>query len=137
MVEDMKRHAALKPLSHDHHHALWVALLLRRATVENAFAARRALLEFWDGDAQEHFHEEEELVAASVGLGHPLGAALFADHERLRERIEAVAVDPGVPLEELHALGVDLRDHVRFEERRLFPLLERELPLPLLEALAD
>jgi quercetin dioxygenase-like cupin family protein len=63
----MKRHPALVPLSHDHHHALVEARRLRRAadTPESA-AAATAFLRFFADQTVRHFREEEELLFPRV-----------------------------------------------------------------------
>jgi hypothetical protein len=48
--------------------------------------------------------------------------------EHLEIRRQALLVEEGrCSLEELHQLGKLLHDHVRFEERRLFPAIEDSL----------
>jgi hypothetical protein len=56
----MKRHPALVPLSHDHHHALVEARRLRRAadSPESA-AAAAAFLRFFAYETVRHFCEAE------------------------------------------------------------------------------
>jgi hypothetical protein len=56
----MKRSDALAPLSRDHHHALEVALRLRRATPESADDAATRFVAFWYEDGQRHFEIEEQ-----------------------------------------------------------------------------
>jgi hypothetical protein len=83
----MKRHPALIPLSHDHHHALVEARRLRLAadTPESA-AVATAFLRFFAGETVEHFREEEELLFPRVvdfeEAGELLVQALL-EHQRL------------------------------------------------------
>jgi hypothetical protein len=123
----MRRHPALAPLSRDHHVALYVALRLRRAEPETASEARRALLAFWrEGGGAAHFEAEEAVLLPAIE-GHAQGPTIVAQHDDLRGRIAAIedgdCPEPAV----LHELGTRLTDHVRFEERELFPLLEQSL----------
>jgi Hemerythrin HHE cation binding domain len=63
----MKRHPALVPLSHDHHHALVEARRLRQAAdAPDAAAAAAAFLRFFAQETVPHFREEEELLFPSV-----------------------------------------------------------------------
>jgi iron-sulfur cluster repair protein YtfE (RIC family) len=63
----MKRHPALIPLSHDHHHALVEARRLRRAAdAPESAAAARAFLGFFADETVRHFREEEELLFPSI-----------------------------------------------------------------------
>ena len=57
----MRRSEALKPLSHDHHQGLYVALQLKRAGPDTAAEAREAFLDFLGREAA-HFRAEEELL---------------------------------------------------------------------------
>jgi hemerythrin-like domain-containing protein len=127
----VKRHDALAALSRDHHHALVVAQRLKRASETTAADARQAFLEYWRADGQRHFREEEEILLPSYA-GHgdpdlPVVARVLIDHVRIRRLADEVATD-APPIAVLHVLGEQLADHVRREERELFPLIERALP---------
>lgn len=128
----MKRDAALLPLSRDHHQALSVALKLRRATPETAGDARATFLGYWHGHGQAHFRlEEEVLLPAYAGHGdprHPLVARALCDHVEIRRRAGGVADESRSTIPDLHELGGRLADHVRLEERELFPLIEAAMP---------
>lgn len=136
----MKRHDALAALSRDHHHALVVAQRLKRANDSTATGARDAFLDYWRADGQRHFREEEEILLPTyAGFGdpeQPVIARVLIDHLRIRRLAHELASDsPGVGV--LHALGEQLADHVRREERELFPLIEQTLPETELARLID
>jgi hypothetical protein len=154
----MKRHHALIPLSHDHHHGLVQARRLRRAADDPEPAThRRAATEFvafFAGEGAAHFRDEEELLLPLLA-GHPDPAAsllgeIAADHAEirglvrdLRRSLDLDAVDPGL----LGLLGKLFERHIRLEERTLFPLIEEiatnedldglSLPLRTLEAVVE
>jgi hypothetical protein len=136
----MKRSPALVTRSHDHHHALSVAQRLRRTTADTAGAARAALVAYWDEHGREHFRLEEEiLLPAYAPHGdphHPLVARALCDHVAIRARADALVVDDAPDPAVLHELGTILRDHVRLEEREVFPLIEAALPAARLAAVA-
>jgi quercetin dioxygenase-like cupin family protein len=125
----VKRHPALIPLSHDHHHALVEARRLRRSAEEAADPAdaAEAFAAFFAGVTVPHFREEEEqlfpLVAGSEEAA-PLVVQALVDHQRLH----ALAAQLG-SADDHRATMVELADlleeHVRREERELFPLIER------------
>ena len=124
-VAGMNRAPELIPLSRDHHQALFVALQLRRATPATLDAALAGLRTFWDGGGAAHFAAEEEwfVPALSDAPGWDEAVArMLREHEDLRARIDAVADVDGA-----HELGDRLRDHVRFEERELFGMVEATL----------
>jgi hemerythrin-like domain-containing protein len=122
------RSEALRSLSRDHHQALVVAQRMRRA--EDAKVATEAFLEFWRGHGRRHFQIEEEVLLplwAHLGSVDEQAAVRLA-LEHLRIRASAVAVEDEIPtLAQLHDLGDRLAAHVRFEERQLFELIERDL----------
>ena len=128
----MRRSAALTPLSHDHHHALDVARRLRRATSQDVEAALACLRAFWEQEGERHFELEERHLASALPDAEWRAQIerMLREHDDIRARVAAVA---GV--ESAHELGTRLHDHVRFEERILFPMLESRLSEPDLAAL--
>jgi hemerythrin-like domain-containing protein len=138
----MKRSAALAALSRDHHHALEAALRLRRAGAGDLDGAVAHLQAFWQARGRRHFEIEERFILPAL----PQTAADWReatrrvrdDHARIRAAVDALAGGGGeARLEAAHGLGQLLRDHVRFEERHLFGLLEVRLPEPDLATLGQ
>lgn len=136
----MKRSEALVPLSHDHHHALYVAKLLRDAAKPDgdAGSARAAFTEFWEREGMRHFRIEEEVLLPGSGLAGPSDdpqvARMLDEHLEIRRLVEAL---PAAGPQELAELGQALSVHVRFEERELFPRIEESLPPDQLDLLAS
>jgi hemerythrin-like domain-containing protein len=137
----MKRDRALMSLSRDHHLALIVGQKLRRTAAADCAESREAALLYWRGHGRIHFRlEEEVLLPAYAGYGdphHPLVARALCEHAVIRHQVEEIARDPRGKLADLRELGSQLTDHVRLEERRLFPLIERAMPAAELAALAS
>ena len=133
----MKRHPALQPLSRDHHVALVVAQKLRRADAGDAGSAREAFLAFWREHGAHHFRVEEDVLlpafAAHADPDVPCVVRMLLDHARIRA--QAARLGPDAPVEALRALGTALEQHVRLEEREVFPLIEEALPAEAAEAL--
>jgi hemerythrin-like domain-containing protein len=128
----MKRSAALAALSRDHHHALEAALRLRRADVADLDAAVAHLQTFWQARGRRHFEIEERLILPALpqtdAAWREAAARVRDEHARIRAAVDALAGGGGeTALEAAHGLGQLLRDHVRFEERHLFGLLEARL----------
>ena len=130
-----RRHDALIPLTHDHHHTLAQARRLLDASKLDDDTERRNLandfVNFYFGRAIRHFHEEEELFFAPL-IDEPEARELVvravSDHLRLHHLVRTVTrrlsdgeTDPDT-LEEISQL---LTQHVRFEEQELFPLVEK------------
>ena len=138
----MKRHPALIPLSHDHHHALVEARRLRRAAdAPESAAAARAFLGFFADETVRHFREEEELLFPSIlefEEARELLVQALLEHQHLHAltaRLQRLVMTGGEVDDVMRELGRLLEAHVRLEERELFPLIERLVEdLPELQA---
>jgi quercetin dioxygenase-like cupin family protein len=121
----VKRHLALVPLSHEHHHALAAARRLRLAGEDDLLAEAAAFLRFFAAESVGHFREEEErlfpLVAGSEEA-RPLVVRALLEHQQLHALAGRLASGERATTRDLAEL---LEAHVRFEERELFPLIER------------
>lgn len=125
----MKRSAALAPLSRDHQHGLYAALRLRR-TVPATLADDVAQFErFFSEEGSRHFEIEEALVLPALPDDDPEWgpgvARVLSDHAAIRAAAAELRSD--ATTEAAEALGQRLNDHIRFEERELFAILERRL----------
>lgn len=130
----MKRTVELAPLSRDHHVALEHALRLRRASQEDAAAVVARFLAFLVDHGRAHFAQEEDLLVPAVPEEYgDLARRMQAEHHEILCRAEALGRCPDVA--SACELGELLSRHVRFEERELFPLLERQLSAPRLHEL--
>lgn len=133
----MKRAEALRPLSREHLVALLAAKKLREA--DDLEEAARAFLEFWHVHGRRHFRVEEEVLLPVWALHAEVdrdGVRRMLD-EHLAIRREALLLEAGeTTLEQAHELGRLLHDHVRFEERELFPRAEADLDARDLDRLA-
>jgi iron-sulfur cluster repair protein YtfE (RIC family) len=127
----MKRTAELAPLSRDHHVALEHALKLRRASEDDLGAVVAAFLAFLVTDGRAHFAQEEDLLAPQVPADHAhLAGRMQAEHDEILRRAEVLG--RRLDVASARELGEVLSRHVRFEERELFPMLERRLSAPRL-----
>jgi hypothetical protein len=140
-ITPMKRHAALQPLSRDHHVALVAAQRLCRATETDAAAARDVFLEFWREHGAHHFRVEEEvLLPAFAAHGDPNEVCvvrMLVDHVRIREQAQRLEREGSPSVESLRSLGTALERHVRLEEREVFGLIEAALPPEAAEELVE
>ena len=123
----MKRSAELASLSRDHHVALEHALRLRRASEADAASVVAAFLGFLVDEGRAHFTQEESLLAPEVPADRAeLAERMLVEHEEILRRAATLGARPEAGA--ARELGELLSRHVRFEERELFPLLERRLP---------
>jgi iron-sulfur cluster repair protein YtfE (RIC family) len=134
----LKRDSALVPLSRDHHFALMHALALRRVgeagsrwAVAGPVSTAEAFLAFYEDELIGHMADEEEALLPFVERAEPEHSRrLREDHERLAEQVADLrqALENGTELRALmRAIGDDLHDHVRFEERVFFEAIQQRL----------
>ena len=132
----MKRTAELRGLSEDHHHGLVQARRLRRAGSGEGVDSTEmsgAFLDFWQKDTSAHFRKEEE-VLLPVLARH--GVEMLAQHAELGGLVMELSDEVegrNVRKETLQAIGERLEEHIRLEEREVFPMLEESLPKEALE----
>ena len=135
----LPRHAALQPFSRDHYVGLVQAKHLTASADATDADRRKAVREFldaWQSDIVVHFDDEERLL---INLLDEAGKdQLLKEHGRLRELAAEAnerrrAVDPGA--EWVRELGQLLNDHIRWEERELFPSVQQQADDAELQAL--
>jgi hemerythrin superfamily protein len=130
----MKRSQFLQPLSKDHHAALVLAKACQSAASSGSelrvrVASERAK-DFFRTDLADHFRIEEELLMPILSDIDSKGLAkrTLDEHAQLRTLVGAMGLGNA---EVIGAFGKCLVDHVRFEERELFPMLENLLQMYL------
>jgi hypothetical protein len=133
----MKRDVRLRELSRDHHHALVLARFIhamcdRDCLEDDSIALVR---ERFQSEIVPHFIVEERLLSALEGLGADhLVERTRAEHETMLRLLEHAAAPDPAPLRELAQLIVE---HVRFEERELYPACEERLEAVVLDRIAQ
>ncbi len=129
----MKRHAALIPLSHQHHDALALSVFIDRGlrdepTIAKARALRSQATDTFELLLRGHFEVEESVVfpAARAHLPDPgLIDGLLDDHQSLRQLFKNLNNHADSELiAALKELGVQLDRHIRTEERFLFQTMQ-------------
>jgi iron-sulfur cluster repair protein YtfE (RIC family) len=130
-----RRHDSLIPLSHQHQHALALAVIIRRrfgiekgedAWLEEMLAKTQSA---YRGELVGHFEVEEAILFPEMerNLGKlDLIAELLDDHQKIHVIVKGLETNPALSgLDELSAL---LEAHVHKEERRLFAEFEARMP---------
>ena len=140
----MKRHPVLVPLSREHHDSLILAQLLKKdapaykglptdpstksvyalhkfnSVLKDHFAKEEAMLE-----KANHFHAEIQGLARDIIREHNVLAKLFLQLDQSSDLIGA-----------MDTLGHLLEEHIRKEERILFPLIQKYVPEETLMTIA-
>lgn len=127
----LPRHPALQPLSREHFGGLVLARDLLRAGARDATpgerrAVVRRLATAWREDLEPHFADEERLLGPLIESAAQF-RRLIAEHreiERLSREAARMAAEADPDAGLLADLGRLLHDHIRWEERVLFPEVE-------------
>ncbi len=132
-----RRHDSLIPLSHQHQHALAIAVIIRRRfgieKGEPAWLEEMAqrTQKLYTAELSGHFDVEEAVLFPQMEryLGPlELVSELRGEHLALRDFIRRVGKRHGVLLRELDEFARLLERHVRKEERQLFAAFEKRMP---------
>jgi len=132
----IKRHDALAPLSRHHHQALVMAMKLIKLgdspSPEEVESMRGEVASFWEAGGQAHFREEEEILlpayARYASINEPVLVEMLLEHVQIRSLVRAIERGEDDVAANIRSLGVLLEQHVRKEERIIFPLMEAALP---------
>lgn len=137
----MKRHPSLVPLSREHHPALLLAQLLKKnAPVYRgmpSIADEKAsyAVALFQRDLKAHFMKEEAMLQKIAGHYPEISGLVKEIEQEHRDLTSAfMAVQSSADLvNDLDALGRKLEQHIRREERVLFPLIEKICPPEMME----
>lgn len=123
----IKRNENLVQLSKDHHTTLLFCWKVRAGLKRNVDTARIKMYVqyFWQAHMQPHFEEEETILFVPVKDAAVQKA--LDEHAGIQQQVEAIASSPVVQPQQLAALADAVDNHVRYEERELFPHLENIL----------
>lgn len=132
----MKRHKAFQTLSHDHHHGLVLAQIVKSGSPEykglpkTSAGKRDYTLRSFEENLVPHFKKEEEILFPLARNKRKeiseLVDELIVDHQKIYLLIERVKNSNSVE-EDLNELGKLLESHIRKEERELFQELQKVL----------
>lgn len=124
----MKRSKYLEHLSHDHHAGLQMVARIVKDLQDGAPGSRLAQLvrDFWASDLEHHFAEEERLLLPLMTRPPlaELGRRMKDEHLLLRQLAHHEHDHEG----KLAQFADVLKQHIRFEERELFPAVETNVP---------
>ncbi|HVT12465.1 MAG TPA: hemerythrin domain-containing protein [Fimbriimonadaceae bacterium] len=134
----MKRHPSLEAFSRDHN----VGLIFGRRLVQASSldeggrqAAVGELLQYWSDELADHFMEEERLLLSLIPSAE-LRHRLVEDHREFSAIVDYLVDRRGDP-DLMGRAGELLAIHIRWEERVLFPEIQRTATTRQLEELSD
>jgi hypothetical protein len=127
-IKPIKRSKQLTPLSKDHHDGLLFAWKIKQGFKNGADIKLIAeyVQWFWKNHLQEHFREEEQILAPHLPATNELVKQMMDEHQEIEAMVHINANIEDETL--LLNLAQTLDDHIRFEERQLFPYAEKTIP---------
>jgi len=130
----LKRHKALQPLSREHHHGLLLSWKIRTGFSKNIEIERIKTYADWffNNELIPHFELEEAHIFPILKADNELVKRALAEHRRLKRLFN----DEKDIERSLHKIEEELEQHIRFEERILFPEIQKtatEAQLALIE----
>ncbi|MGG9960028.1 hemerythrin domain-containing protein [Ferruginibacter sp. SUN106] len=139
----MKRHETLAPLSREHHGALILARLLQKdapaykGLPQDTETKAVYAMNFFKTNLQQHFDKEEILLHQVKKYNSAieiLTGEIILEHLQLTTLFDALQHTKELPAA-LDKLGRLLEDHIRKEERILFPLIQEHCAENILNAI--
>jgi hemerythrin-like domain-containing protein len=135
-AKPIKRNNNIVILSKDHHSGLLFCWKIRQG-LKHEVAMERIIKYtqyFWSNHLAIHFREEEIILFPS--LKDRLVQKAIGDHEQIKHQFDELREMSGNGAKEALLRLADLiDDHIRFEERELFPHFEKMLSEEQLEAI--
>ena len=123
----MKRNENIVKLSRDHHASLLFCWKLRQGIKRHASSERMVnyVNYFWNHHFAEHFKEEENILFAP--LKDQVVQKAIDEHKKIKTLINDLDSLESDIHQKLSQLTDTVEEHVRYEERILFPHLESKL----------
>jgi hemerythrin-like domain-containing protein len=127
-IKPLKRSKQLTPLSKDHHEGLLFAWKIKQGLKKGTDIKLIAqyVQWFWDNHLHDHFTEEEQILAPHLPADNELLRQMLEEHQEIEAMVH---INQNIPDEILLGrLAQSIDDHIRFEERQLFPYAETLIP---------
>ncbi len=125
----IKRSVELQPLSRQHHNGLLFCFFIEKGIKKHAdkILMKDFCMYFWESDLQHHFEIEEKYLTSFSSYPElkEVINKMLSDHVYIRKFFE----NPDILTEEsiFDQLRQLLDDHIRFEERELYSLIQETI----------
>ncbi|MFD2541859.1 hemerythrin domain-containing protein [Lacinutrix gracilariae] len=122
-TKPQKRHKALQPLSREHHHGLLLSWKIRSGFSKNVSPERIRTYANWFFKTHliPHFEMEETHIFTILEEDNEHVKKALAEHRRLKRLFTETEDD----FKTLNKIEEELEQHIRFEERILFPEIQK------------
>jgi iron-sulfur cluster repair protein YtfE (RIC family) len=146
MCAALKRDKALHILSHDHHHGLLLAQLIKKGSPkyknmpDTTEGKKDYSIRFYNDELIKHFEDEEKILFPVVNGKDDeidnLFEEIITEHKKIKQLINHLKSDENVE-NTLDEFGHILESHIRKEERILFGKIQEVLTEDELTALEN
>ncbi|AZQ60918.1 hypothetical protein EI427_01415 [Flammeovirga pectinis] len=119
----MKRNENLVPLSHEHHHGLLFCSRLKKAKNTDKETIVNYITDFYSNVLKEHL-DKEETALLHLLTDENLKTRFLNDHQIIHKMMDNVNATPEDIYDQALAISQFITNHIRFEERSLFPWIE-------------
>ncbi|HET6768288.1 MAG TPA: hemerythrin domain-containing protein [Chitinophagaceae bacterium] len=126
-IKPIKRSKELAPLSREHHDGLLFAWKIKQGIangtpVETLCNYTRW---FWSNHIKPHFKDEEKVLVKFLPVDNSFVQQMIKEHAQIRGLV--ISLDKKPDSNSLQLLSEFINNHIRFEERELFPYAEKTL----------
>jgi hemerythrin-like domain-containing protein len=125
-IKPIKRSEQLIPFSREHHDALLFIWKIRQGLKNGTPISTISdyIKWFWQNHLAEHFDQEEKLLLPHLHKTNNLANQLLMEHNLIRS-----IINKEFNKDSISEFADILDNHVRFEERQLFPHIEQTVSL--------
>jgi hemerythrin-like domain-containing protein len=126
-IKPIRRSSELVPLSRDHHDGLLLCWKIRQGFESKIDTERIAAYVSYcfENELAPHFRQEEEFVFSLLTDDDPMKAEVLAQHSILRNLSVEIG-KRGLDMDRLlKSFEKELNNHIRYEEREVFPYIEK------------
>jgi len=122
----IKRNENLMILSHEHHHGLVFCTRLKKAHQTDAKTLQLFVDYFWLNNLVPHFTNEEKWFLHEIE-NNEIKEQFIAEHQQIKTLVNCIKNSTNDLIELAIELSQVLNNHIRFEERIMFPYLEKTI----------
>lgn len=131
-MENLKplfRNKNLISLSHDHHDGLVFASWIKQGILSKTDLQiiKERIKMFWESELEKHFEAEERFLFSELKREDIKRQQAEEEHLYIRSLIVRILIEEKQSAKLFQALSFALTNHIRFEERELFPHIENLL----------
>ena len=126
-IKPIKRSKELAPLSREHHDGLLFVWKIKQGLTNGTSIETLCNYSrwYWANHIKPHFQDEEKVLVKFLPADNPLVEQMIKEHSQIHDLVKSLEEEPAT--NSLQSLAEVVNNHIRFEERKLFPYAEKVL----------